>query len=275
LSVSVVFAKGKQVKDFYTRFYAVVEHSPAHHNFCERAFGKDLCQHGFTDLARLDLLMQVTQLGPAHRALDLGCGNGMMSEYLSDVTGSHITGLDYIASAIARAQERTAAKSERLAFSVTDINHLELPPQSFDIVLSIDSIYFSENYTTTIGALKAALRPRGQMAIFYSYGREPSIPKAEFPVDKLPALNTPLADALTANNLAFRSWDLTRQDYDFARRRREILEDLKPQFEAEGIMFIYENRLGECKGICRAVEDGLHARYLYHVQLGRSDSGLT
>jgi len=263
------------VKDFYTSYYAVAEHSRAHHSFCERAFGKDLCQHGFTDSAQLDLLLHVTQLGPAHRVLDLGCGNGMMAEYLSDVTGSHITGLDYIAPAITRAQERTAAKSKRLVFLVGDINQLELPPQSFDIVLSIDSIYFSENYTTTIEALKAALRPRGQMAMFYSYGREPSIPRAEFPVDKLPPRNTPLADALTANNLAFRSWDLTRQDYDLARRRREILEDLKLQFEAEGIMFIYENRLGECKGICQAVKDGLHARYLYHVQLGRSDSGLT
>ena len=84
------------MKDFYDAYYAAVEHSQAHHAFCERVFGKDLCQHGFANLKQLELLMQVTRLGSAHRALDLGCGNGMIAEYLSDCTGAHITGLDYI-----------------------------------------------------------------------------------------------------------------------------------------------------------------------------------
>jgi cyclopropane fatty-acyl-phospholipid synthase-like methyltransferase len=255
------------MKDFYEAFYAATEHSQAHHVFCERVFGKDLCQHGFADLEQLDLLMQVTNLGPSDRVLDMGCGNGMITEYLSDRTGAHITGVDYIPQAIRQAQQHTVGKSDRLTFILGDINQLDLPDKAFDVILSIDSMYFSVNYAATLRALKAALRPDGQMAIFFSYGREPWVPKDEFPKERLPPDKTPLAEALQANDLPFRTWDLTRQDYELAHRRKEVLTELKAQFEAEGTMFIYENRIGDAEGICQAIEDGLQARYLYHIQL--------
>ncbi len=253
------------MKDFYERFYAAVGHSQAHHAFCERVFGKDLDQHGFADIGQLQLIMQVTHMGPSDRIFDLGCGTGLIAEYISDCTGSHVTGLDYAPEAIRRAQERTAAKSNRLAFMVGDINRLELPDQAFDVILSIDSIYFSEDYGATIRALKKALRPGGQMAILYSHGREPWVPKEDFPKETLPAGKTPLAEALRANALAFQTWDLTHQDHVLAQLRKEVLAALKPQFEAEGTLFIYENRMGDAQGVSQAIEDGLHARLLYHV----------
>ncbi len=255
------------MKDFYNAFYSAVEHSPAHHAFCERVYGMDLCQHGFTDLDQLDLLIQMTRLTSGQHVLELGCGNGMITEYLSDRTGAHITGLDYIPTAISQAVERTAAKSDRLAFMVGDINQLELPQSAFDLILSIDSMYFSEDYTATLRALKTALRPAGQMGILFSYGREPWVSVSEFPKDKLPSDKTPLAEALLANDLPFRAFDLTRQDNELAQRRKAVLLELKPQFEAEEIMFIYGNRLGDAEGVAQAIEQDLHARYLYHIQL--------
>ena len=150
------------MKEFYSAFYPAIEYSQTHRIFCERVFGKDLGQHGFTNLEQLELLMQVTQLGPTQRALDLGCGNGLIAEYLSDSTGAHITGLDYIPQAINQAQQRTAAKSDRLAFRVGDINQLEFSKSVFDVVISIDTIYFSEDYAATLQALKAAATGDGQ-----------------------------------------------------------------------------------------------------------------
>lgn len=259
------------MKEFYNSFYTAVEHSQAHHIFCERVFGKDLGQHGFTNLEQLELLMQVTQLGPAQHALDLGCGNGLIAEYLSDSTGAHITGLDYIPQAINQAHQRTAAKSDRLAFMVGDINRLEFSKSVFDVVISIDTIYFSEDYAATLRALKAALRPGGQMAIFYSYGREPWVPVEQFAKETLPPDKTPLAEALGTNGLTFRTWDLTSQDYQLAKLRKEVLTELKSQFKAENTLFIYENRLGDAEGVRQAIEEGLHARYLYHVQPAKPD----
>ena len=115
------------MRDFYERFYAVVNQSQAHARFCERAFGRNLCQHGFADMAQLDALIAALQPTSQHHLLDLGCGNGMIAEYISDVTDAHVTGLDYIPTAIAQAQARTAAKADRLTFQVGDINALAPP----------------------------------------------------------------------------------------------------------------------------------------------------
>lgn len=251
------------MKEFYTSFYSAIEHSFAHHVFCERVFGIDLCQHGFASVEQLEVLLQVTRLGPTHRALDLGCGNGMIAEYLSDRSGAHITGLDFIPLAIRQAQEGTASKADRLSFIMGDINALALSEDAFDVIISIDSIYFSQDYLLTLSALKTALRPCGQMAFLYSQGREPWVPIDEFSKNSILPDQTPLAKALQANALVYQTWDLTSQDYALAVQRKAILLELKPYFEAEGNLLIYENRLGDAEGVRQAIEEGLHARYLY------------
>ena len=96
----------------------------------------------------------------------------------------------------------------------------------------------------------------GQMGMLYSYGREPWVPAEEFPKENLPPDRTPLAEALKANHLSFCTSDLTPQDYALALRRKAILLELKPQFESEGIMFIYENRLGDAQGVCQCDRAG-------------------
>ena len=102
------------MKDFYTAFYAAVEYSPAHALFCERVFGRNLSQHRFADLRQLELLLQAVPIISDQKVLELGCGNGLVSEYLSDRTGAHVTGLDYIPGAVDQARRRTAVKSNRL-----------------------------------------------------------------------------------------------------------------------------------------------------------------
>jgi SAM-dependent methyltransferase len=259
------------MREFYERYHEAMARSRSHAAFCEKVFGRNLCQHGFADMAQLDALIAATQLRPGQAGLDLGCGNGMIAEYISDRTGAHITGLDYIPAAIRDAQARiarpgvsgAAAKSGRLAFVVGDINALDLPPAAFDAILSIDTIYFSDDYATTIQALGQALRPGGRLAFLYSHGREPWVPVEEFDAGSLPPDKTPLALALQANGYTFTAQDFTADDYRLALLRKQVLVELKPQFEAEDIMFIYDNRLGDANGISQACELGLQRRYLY------------
>lgn len=255
------------MKDFYEDFYTYAPTSPAHGEFCDLVFGRDLCQHGFADMEQLALLLDVLQLQPDETVLDIGCGNGMISEALSDETGAHFFGIDYIPLAIEQAQHRTRHKAERLSFFVGDINALDLPEHAYDAAILIDSLYFSDDYARTVRELTAAIRPGGQMAILYSYGREPWIPPEKFPADTLAGDKTPLADALAANGLTFQFWDLTQEDYRLARRRIEVLEALRPRFEEENLMFVYDNRIGDAHGVSQAVEERLHRRYLYLVRL--------
>ncbi len=251
------------MRDFYARYYEAMLTSRAHAAFCEQVFGRNLCQHGFADMAQLDALIDTAGLGPGQAALDLGCGNGMIAEYLSDQTGAQITGLDYIPAAIRQARERTAGKHDRLAFRVGDITALELPNAAYDVIISIDTIYFSSDYPATIRTLARALRAGGRMAFLYSYGREPWVSAEEFRADTLEPDQTPLAVALQAGGLRFEARDLTAEEHRLAILRKQSLLSLRSQFEAEGIMFIYENRMGDANGISQAIEMGLHRRYLY------------
>jgi cyclopropane fatty-acyl-phospholipid synthase-like methyltransferase len=251
------------MRDFYEAFYTALEHSQAYRLFCEYVYGKDMGQHGFADMEQLELLLQVTELRPGQHAFDLGCGDGRITEYLSDRSGAHFTGLDFIPRAIEQARQRTAAKDGRLDFITGEINSLDLPPAAYDLILSVDSIYFSTDYAATLSSLKAALKLDGLVAIYYSFGREPWVQTGKFPRECLPASKTPLAAALRTSGLDFQTWNLTAQDYAQALRRKAALEELKGLFELENTRFIYENRLGDSEGIRQAIEEGLHARYLY------------
>lgn len=267
----VAFQANMQVpppmRDFYEKYYAAIEHSRAHATFCEYAYGKNLAQHGFVTMDQLAKLIEVTGLNEQSRVLDLGCGNGMIAEYLSDETGASITGLDYVAAAIARAQARTQAKWNRLEFVIGDLTRPDFLPDSFDTLFSLDTIYFSDDFAETIRRWQTLLKRGGQMTIFYSHGADPENPKETFRRETLPADRTPLADALKKCGLEFQTWDFTLQDYELAQRKKGILEELKADFEAEGNLFLYENRIGETLGVLDAVESAMHARYLYHVRI--------
>ena len=252
------------MRDFYTRYYAAIAAGRAYAEFCERAYGRDLGQHGFADMAQIDALLGEIHLAPGDRVLDLGCGNGGIAEYISDSTGAHVTGLDFIPEAIRQAQERTAAKRSRLAFVTGDLRDLDFPAGSFHALISIDTLYFTE-LDRSIPQMAALLAPRGQMAIFYSHGADPENPIATFQRETLPPDRTPLGEALARHGLDYRAWDFTEADYRHAQLARQVLDELRPAFEAEGILFLYENRLGEAQGIMAALEAGAHVRYLYHV----------
>lgn len=251
------------MKEFYTAYYAAVETSRAHRLFCERVFGLDLAQHGFADVAQLELLLDVSGLAPGQRALDLGRGNGGITGCLAYRCGASFTGVDFIEPAVAAARRRTEGTSSTSMFLAADINRLPLASATFDLVISIDTAYFADDLGATVKEWARLLRPAGQLAIFYSHGREPSVPVDQFPRHSLPPDRTPLARALTGTGFAFNTWDLTRNDFRLAVRRKEVLQELEGLFADESNQFIFENRMGDAKGISEAVEQGLHARYLY------------
>ena len=252
-------------------FYTTAVHSPTHAEFCERVFGRNLCQHGFADMLQVEALIEVLQLQPGLRVLEIGCGNGMITEYISDSTGAHLTGLDYMPQAVSQAQERTAFKADRLSFTVGNINDLQLSKHSFDAAISIDSIYFSNDFTRTIRQLIEAVRPDGSLIFLYSHGREPWVSREDFPAESILPERTPLAAALRANGLCFHTRDFSRDDYRIAQLRLQVLPELRSRFEADGILSVYENRMGDARGMSQAYEDGLHARYLYHSHLPAKD----
>jgi SAM-dependent methyltransferase len=232
---------------FYQDFYAAIERSQAFSQYCERVFGKDLGQHGFSDLDQIHRMLKLVNMGGGSRVLDIGCGNGKIAEYISDLTQASVTGLDYVPEAIAQAMRRTAGKWGRLRFLVGNIDDLDLEGELFDVVISIESIFFGQSLEITVGKLKALLAPKGQMAIF---------------------CGDDLTSALEQHGLSYDVYDLSKENYEYCRLKYRVVCDLKEAFEAESNTFIWENLRAESRRSAVPYDQAphLYERYLYHIR---------
>jgi ubiquinone/menaquinone biosynthesis C-methylase UbiE len=243
----------------YDNFFGEAAKSAAHALFCERVYGRNLCQHGLADIFQLNKLLAALQLNADERVLDLGCGNGFITEYLQRSTGAFFHGVDISAEAIRQAQDRT--RNERLSFGVGNMNRLDFEPQAFDCVVSIDTLYYAENQEETLKQIIGALKPGGQIGVFFTQW----INRLEDKKNLLPE-NTDLAKLLKKYDLRFSALDLTENEAEHWRKKVEVLEALKPQFEQEGNLDLYNYRYSEA---ARYANWDLEkrSRYLYHILL--------
>lgn len=247
---------------YYQKFYPAARASEAHSELCRRAFGADLCQEGQTDMAALHDLMAKLDLKADERVLDLGCGAGVIAEYISDETGASVTGIDYSETAIADAHERTTEKYPRLAFSQGDMNSLELQPRSYDAVISLDTLYWVADLEETLSKLALALRPGGRMGIFMNYHIDEGEDRAGLAPE-----NNELAKALVSVGLPFETSDYTKEIGEFWHRNTKAAIELKDKFEAEGNGFIAASLIREANDeYLPDVKDERIARHLYFVQ---------
>ena len=238
------------------------DQSAAYSVLCERVYGKDLCQAGRVTMQQLGTLLEVLNLTSKNRVLDMGCGIGKITEYISDLTCAHILGIDYASKAIQRAQARTEEKRARLEFREADMNNFSLRPASVDTIIALDTLHYLENLEKSIGQMKSWLQPHGQMGLFsYQTCSDDDTP------DILHPSNTNLAQALKKYDLPFRTWDFTEKDKEYCRRLFQVATELKEEFQAEDNFDLYEDQIGGLEEDIRNLDAGKERRYLYHVQL--------
>lgn len=249
---------------WYREYYLKTAQSKAHALYCEHLFGQNMCQHGFADVAQLEKLLELLALTSQDHVLDLGCGNGMIAEYLSDRTGARFTGIDYIPEAISQAKERTRSKADRLSFVDMDLDDFGFPPDSFDAAISIDTLYFVSSKERIIHKLQQTIRQGGRLGIFFlGFSQNPESR------DHMRPEGTSLAKALTAAELPFTAVDLTRANYDHLTRKHQIVEDLKEAFIAENNEFLYTNLRDESQEATQEFNPATwpSSRFLYRVEL--------
>jgi len=229
--------------------------------FCEKVYGIDLRQFNMMSQTQLEKLLEVIDIGKDDHILDLGCGIGIISEYISDRTGASVTGIDFASEAIQRARERTSGKRDRLTYQVMDMDELNLPEKSFSGVISIDTLYFVNDLKGTIRSLQECLQENGQMGIYYS-----TTLTDDQPEDDLAPGYTPLAKILQECGLSFQNWDFTQDEREIWEKILRVSEELKNEYEAEGHLEIYESNVSEAKYLLEFSRAGRSSRYLYHVR---------
>ncbi|HLM01529.1 MAG TPA: methyltransferase domain-containing protein, partial [Pyrinomonadaceae bacterium] len=152
--------------------------------------------------------------------------------------------------------------SGRLAFGVGNMNRpLPFAPETFDCAVSIDTLYYVDNPEETLKQIIAVLKPGGRIGIFYTQWIT-SLAERE---NLLPE-NTDLAKLLKKRGLKFSALDLTANEAAHWRKKVEVLEELKPEFEREGNLNLYNYRYTEA---ARYANWDLEkrSRYLYHITL--------
>ena len=236
---------------FYDKYYQAVLHSKAHALFCERVYGKNLCQHGAADMEQLHFLLSEIEIESQMSILDFGCGDGRISEYISDITQTFVSGVDIAGRAIELAQKRTQGKRERLHFYWYDVEtgYGSFPSERFDRIIAIDSLFFVRDERVVLQVLLDYLKPDGRMGVFHHYHKDVSPEQ------------TVLGKALEESGISYYTSDLSIQDAQHWQKKKRVLLELESLFFEEGNEFLFKNRMAECNG----PEDS--HRYLYVISV--------
>lgn len=242
------------------------ERSTAYGLFCERVFGVDLRQFSLLDAEQLEALREALTLSADGRILDVGCGNGIVTEHLADTTGAHLTGVDVAAPAIARARKRTRAKRDRLRFQVADFTGPFRIPAPVDCIMAIDTLYLADSLHDTLGHLLRHLEPGGRLIILAS-----DVVRASDQGTMTPE-RTRMHRALSAHGLSVETSDFTANEHAIWRRQLAVAEEMTPLFEAEGNGPLVRELIREAARSLQWVETGRVRRYLY--QAGGGEGGL-
>jgi ubiquinone/menaquinone biosynthesis C-methylase UbiE len=214
---------------------------------------------------QIDEMVGLLKLNPHSRVLDLGCGNGMLAEYISDTTGACLNGMDYCPDAIDIANARTESKRDRLSYQVGNLDRLDYQEYFFDVILSIDSLYMPNRLDETLQKMIRLIRKGGQIAAFYTQMVWGSDAKRE---SLLPE-KTPLGEFFCKAGLGYKTYDYSRQTYALMQLKRKIGEEMKAGFDAEGNQALYEFIINESESSLAPYDANTcnFARYLYLIKL--------
>ncbi len=112
-------------------------------------------------------LVDLADLRPGDRALDVGCGPGTAVRHAVRVAGVTATGIDASSTAIrvARALSHRALRSGRLRLEVADVTALPYADGSFSVAWTMNSLHHWSDCDAGLGELHRVLEPGGRLLV--------------------------------------------------------------------------------------------------------------
>lgn len=235
----------------YSRILTRLENSRAYAGVCEQVHGTNLCQLNSATMVQLQALIDAMALHEGALAADLGCGTGVITEFVADATGAQFLGLDFAKAAIKQAAARTSEHRDRVRFEKVNIAGLNLPEHSVDAIMAIDSLYGLQFPDDVVERICLALKPRGRFVTLYTDRQGAG------PDDTVPAR------ALRHHQVAYQVTDFTDEETAFWPRLHEALVQARDQFLAEHARGLYLARKLEARGMAVLAREKRLRRYLY------------
>lgn len=205
----------------YEQFYKFAETSEVFRQFCVEAYGADFSQDGFSDINQINMILAFIR-EPSSHILDIGCGNGKMLKYIQKKTGAQIHGFDYSENAVMQAKEGSSNGD----FRVGVIGEIDYPRDSFDVIVSMDSIYFANDMGAFLTQVKSWLKPGG--VFFVAYQEGDVMEKTE------DAHTTSFAKAMKEIGWEYSVKDITEESFAFLQKKRETAKAYIEHFRQEG-----------------------------------------
>ena len=241
----------------YQQFYKMAESSTAFAKYCRLAFGEDFSQDGFSDVKQLDMILNMVHLTETSSVLDMGCGNGKMLQYIKQKTGSEIYGFDYSDHAIDEAKRRTGLKNH---FQVALLGEKVFTDLKFDLVISMDTMYFAPDMTSVVEQITRWLKPGGIFICGYQEGDVMEKTENEH--------TTVLAQAFQNHGCNYQFINYTRETYEMLKRKRDVILSMKKEFIKEKNKLWYSVIKGQTEKVTASYEDFCkkNARYIYSIK---------
>lgn len=224
----------------FERYYARAMSSAVHAEFCRRVYGKNFGQHGMADFTQLDLMLDKLAPKPGDVVLDLGCGYGLISNYIAERTGANVVGVDLSPSAIEYASG-LAQKNPKLRFEVQDLRDLRFPAGTFSHIVSIDTIYYTPAPRLTLQRFKEIGNDALRVGIVRTF------PIRTFTKETWDPHVTELATLLRETFGGYEAVDFSKEENEHWRKKVEVLDTLKEEFIAEGNEDLFQFRYTEAK----------------------------
>lgn len=102
----------------------------------------------FTQYRYLALLERIAAFTPCQSLLDVGCGEGLFTRYLSGVA-ANVVGIDLSATAIERAT-RNVPRAQFCCVALQDFT----PDRRFDVVVAAEMLYYADDIERALDALR-------------------------------------------------------------------------------------------------------------------------
>jgi ubiquinone/menaquinone biosynthesis C-methylase UbiE len=117
-------------------------------------------KHAHTNINKIEDLFQNIDIANVHTVLEVGCGAGMLANYLAEKYQMKVTGTDVDAEQIELAKEYHKGNN-RLIFFPADATDLPFKDSEFDLVLSFMVMHHINNWKTAFEEIERVLKPGG------------------------------------------------------------------------------------------------------------------
>lgn len=245
----------------YMRRYGMLRasRSPAFMEFCRKVHGIGIPQYNLMDLGSLHLLIHLMKQKRGGAALDVGCGIGALTRYLSQRVNCEFLGIDENIALTRFASRRYEGKN--LRFTCCDIKDASKLKERFDLILGIETLCEISDIERAVEAFRSISKPGS--CWFFTVSAFVKKKEAE----NLTSDDTRLGRVLRKGGFEWEAIDASESERVFWKNVKFASRNVEADFRSERNLFLHWMIRHELKHIRDSVGHGqVVRRYLFVVR---------